>query len=574
MMAAGGLAAAQRTQNQGRGQDSMLVHMTPGEVGGLQALAMKHGGSLSINPSTGLPEAGFLSKILPLVAGLALGPAGFGLSAGMAGLTVGGLTGLATGSLSKGLMAGLGAYGGAGIGGGLVNAATPLEAASTQVSQVPTSAFEMAQSNIDPSILESGVGAGSKDAIMQQAVQSPAYQQALASPQLVGSPALDAMSPTNIAQAQVLPGQAISTTPAVMPQGYDAATSGLENLFKTGQPGTLARSQFMAALPTGTLPATGATVASAMAPEPAELETQDSFIRPFSLEIDNTSGQDPYTSGSTQERRQLRYRYTPQPIYKAAEGGEVPTAEISPEAASVYAAIARTQQAAGLPTIDTSQYSVRERAPAPITRNVFNTAEKNYSVYQPVPEDSETFKRPINPFGGFFGFGSGAGGPSNIIGYTAQGEPIYETNPTGGYANFNSDGGGGMKAGGLSELAKQRKSLSGNKRYKFAADRRDSSMEASVDQNLARGGVAQPRFLSGGGDGMSDSIKANIDGVQEARLADGEFVVPADVVSHLGNGSSKAGAKKLYAMMDKIRKARTGKTKQAPEVKAERLMPA
>ena len=57
-------------------------------------------------------------------------------------------------------------------------------------------------------------------------------------------------------------------------------------------------------------------------------------------------------------------------------------------------------------------------------------------------------------------------------------------------------------------------------------------------------------------------------------MADGEFVVPADVVSHLGNGSSKAGAKKLYAMMDKIRKARTGKAKQAPAVKAERFMPA
>jgi hypothetical protein len=57
-------------------------------------------------------------------------------------------------------------------------------------------------------------------------------------------------------------------------------------------------------------------------------------------------------------------------------------------------------------------------------------------------------------------------------------------------------------------------------------------------------------------------------------LADGEFVIPADVVSHLGNGSTKAGAKKLYAMMDRIRQARTGKTRQAPEVKADKYMPA
>ena len=113
---------ANHMASRGRGNDSMLVHMTPHEVAGLQALAMKHGGSLTINPDTGLPEAGFLSSILPMIAGFALGPAGFGLveSALGAGAIVGGATGLATGSLSKGLMAGLGAYGGFGIGESLV----------------------------------------------------------------------------------------------------------------------------------------------------------------------------------------------------------------------------------------------------------------------------------------------------------------------------------------------------------------------------------------------------------------------------------------------------------------------
>ena len=60
----------------------------------------------------------------------------------------------------------------------------------------------------------------------------------------------------------------------------------------------------------------------------------------------------------------------------------------------------------------------------------------------------------------------------------------------------------------------------------------------------------------------------------EKVLADGEFVIPADVVSHLGNGSTNAGAKKLYAMMSRVRKARTGKTKQAPAVKMDRHLPA
>jgi hypothetical protein len=88
--------------------------------------------------------------------------------------------------------------------------------------------------------------------------------------------------------------------------------------------------------------------------------------------------------------------------------------------------------------------------------------------------------------------------------------------------------------------------------------------------------LAGGKLLEGEGDGMSDSIPAVIrgKGVQRAALADGEFVVPADVVSHLGNGSTKAGAKKLYKMMDRIREARTGRTRQAPEVKPERYLPA
>jgi hypothetical protein len=81
-------------------------------------------------------------------------------------------------------------------------------------------------------------------------------------------------------------------------------------------------------------------------------------------------------------------------------------------------------------------------------------------------------------------------------------------------------------------------------------------------------------MLKGPGDGMSDSIPATIANKRPARLADNEFVVPADVVSHIGNGSSDAGAKKLYAMMDKVRKARTGKKKQAPAINSDKYMPA
>jgi hypothetical protein len=124
---------ANHMASKGRNGDSMLVHMTPGEVHGLQALAMKHGGTLTINPHTGLPEASFLKSLLPMLAGVALDfvvpglgeMAGLGLSGSQtAGLLVGGATGLATGSLSKGLMAGLGAYGGFGLGESLLGAGT------------------------------------------------------------------------------------------------------------------------------------------------------------------------------------------------------------------------------------------------------------------------------------------------------------------------------------------------------------------------------------------------------------------------------------------------------------------
>lgn len=81
-------------------------------------------------------------------------------------------------------------------------------------------------------------------------------------------------------------------------------------------------------------------------------------------------------------------------------------------------------------------------------------------------------------------------------------------------------------------------------------------------------------MLKGPGDGMSDNIPAMIGKKQPARLADGEFVVPADVVSHLGNGSTDAGAKKLYAMMDKVRRARTGKKAQGKQINPNRFLPA
>jgi hypothetical protein len=115
---------------------------------------------------------------------------------------------------------------------------------------------------------------------------------------------------------------------------------------------------------------------------------------------------------------------------------------------------------------------------------------------------------------------------------------------------------------------------------------------ADTGDGWARGGIASlaqggpshlgdysdgGRLLRGPGDGVSDSIPASIGGKRPARLADGEFVVPARIVSELGNGSTEAGARKLYAMMDRIQKARSktvGKDRVAVNSRAAKNLPA
>lgn len=126
-------------------------------------------------------------------------------------------------------------------------------------------------------------------------------------------------------------------------------------------------------------------------------------------------------------------------------------------------------------------------------------------------------------------------------------------------------------------FANPSQSMMGTSQYDMPTD----PMSGNIAQRMAAGGITSlggysdgGRLLKGPGDGMSDDIPARIGRKQEARLADGEFVVPADVVSHLGNGSTDAGAKTLYAMMNKVRKARTGTKKQGRQIESSSYLPA
>jgi hypothetical protein len=133
----------------------------------------------------------------------------------------------------------------------------------------------------------------------------------------------------------------------------------------------------------------------------------------------------------------------------------------------------------------------------------------------------------------------------------------------------------------VSPIAAKRPTPMGQLQMASVKPRKQSGGE---DVEAAQGGImhsnlggyaagGNPRLLKGPGDGMSDNIPATINGRQPARLADGEFVIPADVVSHLGNGSTEAGAKQLHAMMNKVRKARTGNPKQGKNIRPQKYMP-
>ena len=101
-----------------------------------------------------------------------------------------------------------------------------------------------------------------------------------------------------------------------------------------------------------------------------------------------------------------------------------------------------------------------------------------------------------------------------------------------------------------------------------------------MGNSMAQGGIASAlptgtgRYLGGTTDGMADQVPAMIDNQQPAALSDGEFIIPADVVSHLGNGNSDAGADQLYSMMDRIRQARTGTKKQGTQINPSKFMPS
>jgi hypothetical protein len=225
---------ADMVASKGRGDDSLLIHMTPDEVNRLQEFAKANGRSLTINPDTGLPEAGMLSDLFKAVAPIALGAflgpgafgiAGLGMSAGTAGLVTGGLTTLATGSLSRGLMAGLGAYGGAGLAEGLmgagVGAAQQSAMGSLSADQI---AAEMANTELTKQgVLNQAAADATKSAMANtgQAVSS-GFNAVTATPSAMGTFAKQNLGNIAAAAAPIMAGQMVPTT-TKMPENTNPA---------------------------------------------------------------------------------------------------------------------------------------------------------------------------------------------------------------------------------------------------------------------------------------------------------------------------------------------------------------
>jgi hypothetical protein len=465
--------AAQHLASKGRKGDTELVHMTKGEIKGLQELAMAHGGSLSINPDTGLVEASFLKRILPMVAGAAL----TGLSGGLinpftASMIVGGFEGVRTGDLGKGLMAGLGAYGGAGLTSGIASAGTQ------------------------------AVGKTATDATIA------------ANPQLTGGEIAREMGTAGFNA----PTLATNANPATM-TGFDKMSAG----FSAGP------KAIYSAAPTGTFPALATTAVAAATPEQKVPEIKE----------------EPSSGKYISKDFQAYVPNTPNPYYRpqglgytgyAAEGGVMPD-DLSYAVGGMVDPMQKMPNG-GLATLQ----GMRDGYGAPQTMDgnmpQFSGGGRTLSPKE-VEIKSGIFKD-TNP-------NTANLGAAEAAEYYVRNAAKKNKVPYAKMPKTNMESLGNIEVGPVKQAA----------------------MGGSIG-GYSDGG----RMLKGPGDGMSDSIPGIIGKRQPARLADGEFVVPADVVSHLGNGSTDAGAKRLYAMMDKVRHARTGNKKQGKKIKPEKYMPA
>jgi hypothetical protein len=546
--------------------------MSKNELKGLQALALANGGSLTINPDTGLVEAGFLEQILPMAAGAALTYfSGGTLAPWASALIVGGGYGAATGSVEKGLVAGLGAYGGAGITSGLASAGS-----STLAEQAGNTAVEGFKQTSEQAIkqgTQTGLEEAAKNAALEGNTLPADYAKMYTAQTAVPQGTQQALEQSiNADTLKGLTPQQITDTKAAVP-GLLENGANPENVMRSlgqasGTQGTGYGTQVAKGLPQiGTVlsenpgAVLGATLPllqqdPAKAPAGYQEDEYDRRLKGFKLGSNYQAAEpiqpNPYYQAQYAAGGVAQINGPVERMSANALGGDANMYPQSQQQRTYFAT--PTQMPASAEVTMGNEYKGVTMASGGVagyaSRGQVNVAQ-NYLDNQ---EQQQTGPLPES-----------VGVPRTGIYRDTDVDTAKKDALTATLVRLNKTRkGAGMKSIGLPKTAI--KGL-GQPEVEEAAS------GGTMRYNL--GGYSDGgRMLKGPGDGMSDSIPASIAGKQPARLADGEFVVPADVVSHLGNGSTDAGAKKLYNMMDKIRKARTGKKKQAPAVKAHKFMPA
>ena len=431
----------------------------------------------------------------------------------MIGAGVGGVEALRTGDLGKGLLAGLGAFGGANIGSSL-GAAGAASTSSVAPTVAPTE------------LLRPDTFAG--EAISGYVPADVAIDQAIAS----------------------LPASASTTAPGIM---NSAAGQGFQNVFASGPTGDTARSAFLDKA--GGYSGLAADVGMAAAPA---LLAQPEFSVPGSTtEPSNYEG--PYTPSDRgvrfpdEDRRRRTSEFSffentnPVPF---AEGGNVEDRSIKMPGADYVAG--------QMPEFNYNFQPVGIEG-----RNQFGMTPEQIGQYAMGDMLSRMNDSISGPLGRVMGM-AGRQMKDSVNPYVDLSTYQYDPQSQRMVKGMAQGGLAALKTGGLREGA-----------FIVPADvishLGNGSSEAGMKIIKER---LNARPIKGPGDGMSDSIPTTIAGKQKARVANEEAEIPPEVVASLGGGSMEKGAKKLYEMMDEVRKARTGKKKQAPQIRADKHVPA
>jgi hypothetical protein len=653
--------------------------MNQEEVQGLQALAKKHGTSLTINPDTGMPEAfklgGVFKALIPIAAGAMFPTFGASFFGGMEGIGAGILAGAATAALSGGnpiiggITGALGGAGGASVGNSFANLGSAGAATGTNVANVTAqnaatnvvgntlmgqgaTAFSSPfTSMFTPSGIAGGAGLGvgtvGNAAIAGQTALANTAGNALTN-QAMNASLTGANTAANAGNAINVAG----TTQAAAPSYTDKLKSGVEKFFQkettyidpvSGKTVTgSGLDAYKASLPTKggeltgvTKDAAGNVVSSTY--NPVKGATNMDVFKKIGTPVGGAllggveaSDLNPQINLSEQEQK----------VYEQTgvdSAGKPTFGYIAKSAFNPYRTLnlsgpsplnlgqslklpATTGYAAG-GTIATGGIrdlygSSDSQAQAPLSRDGYGLGRLNQLGNQQSLSQAQTLgyaeggetSLNLNRLPSL-NLGSGrqeyGGGSGDILASMDPNDPMVQQFFRPGIekmrAQYNALYGDGSDnilntmgpndpimqkflRPGIEKMRAQNKALYGDGPDSIlnTIDRNDPiaqkmlipGIEKIRAQNKAVFGYVKGGYLDGAGDGMSDSIPATIEGKQPARLADGEFVVPADVVSHLGNGSSKAGSKRLYAMLDKVRKARTGRVKQGRQINPNKYMPA